>query len=239
MMLLQNLPRILAETRSLDRVLDIGGSAGRLNTATHVLDLLPLSGKPLSDAEPVREATFIKHDVCSKPWPFADRYFEYAFCSHTLEDIRDPIGACEELMRVARRGYIEAPSRLREIFHTKRFMRLRAILGRPVRVGFGHHRWFCEQHGDGLTFIAKTFTALQPRFVVTRGELGRELTAEESCIGFFWDGPFPVRERILITNTEEELASFKRIALARVTGKSSADATPTNVTVVSPRTTAV
>jgi hypothetical protein len=108
---------------------------------------------------------------------------------------------------------IEVPSRLREIFHPKRFMRLRAMFGRPLRVGFGHHRWFCERDRDGLTFTAKTFTALHPSFVLTRSELGRALTEEESSIGLFWDGPFPVRERILITNTERELASFKRNAL--------------------------
>lgn len=214
MMLLQNLPRVLAETESLERVLDVGGSAIRLNTATHVLDLVPPTGRGLSANHPMRNATLVSHDICKKPWPFADGYFDYAFCSHTLEDVRDPIGACEELMRVARRGYIEVPSRAREIFHHKRFMRLRALLGRPLHVGYGHHRWFCERDGDGLAFIAKTLTAIQPRFVLTRNELGRDLTPEESCIGFFWDGPFPVGERVVLENTEGELASFKLAALA-------------------------
>lgn len=216
MMLLDNLPRIIAETEPLPRVLDVGGSAVLLNTATHVLDLVAPTGGLLAKGRPARGATFVDHDICQKPWPFPDAYFDYAFCSHTLEDVRDPIGACQELMRVARRGYIEVPSRTREVFHAKRFMRLRALLGRPVRVGFGHHRWFCERDGDGLTFLAKTFTALQPQFVLTREELGRDLTAEEGCIALFWDGPFPVRERIVIENMEDELASFKTAALAKL-----------------------
>lgn len=182
--------------------MDIGGSAAPLETATHIIDLLPPKGG---------KAAFIRHDICKKPWPFADGYFDYAFCSHTLEDIRDPIGACEEMMRVAKRGYIEVPSRLRETWHSKPFMRLRMLLGRPIRVGFGHHRWFCERDGDGLVFIAKTTTAIQPRFVLTSSELGRELTPEESCLGFFWDVAFQVREKIMIEpgETETDLASFK------------------------------
>jgi hypothetical protein len=218
MMLLDNLPRILAETKALPRVLDVGGSAIRLNTATHVLDMVQPGGCLIAPGIPGREVEFVEHDICRKPWPFADGYFDYAFCSHTLEDIRDPIGACEELMRVAARGYIEVPSRLREIFHTKPMMRLRALFGRPLRVGFGHHRWFCEREGDGLAFFAKTFTAVQPDFILSRGELGRDLTPEESCIGLFWEGSFSVRERILIEpgQTEVDLASFKRRALAAI-----------------------
>jgi len=217
MMLLQNLPRVLADTSSAERVLDVGGSAIRLNTASHVLDLVRPSGELIEPGKPARLVDCVEHDICKKPWPFADGFFDYAFCSHTLEDIRDPIGACEELMRVARRGYIEVPSRVREIFHSKSFLRLRALLGRPLRIGFGHHRWFVEREGDGLMFTAKTFTALQPQFVLTRRELGRDLTADEASIGFFWDGPFPVSERVVLKDTERELATFKRLALSRLT----------------------
>lgn len=221
MMLLKNLSQIIAETEGYERVLDIGGSAARLNTATHVLDLIdPLPGA-LSSHYPIRDATFVRHDICSKPWPFTDGYFDFAFCSHTLEDVRDPIGACEEMMRVARRGYIEVPSRLREVIRPKRFLRLRAALGRPLRVGFGHHRWFCEREGDGLTFLAKTLTAMQPHFVISRSEFGRDLTPEEACIGFFWSGSFQIRERLLIEpgQVEADLAAFKNRESLAIEGR--------------------
>jgi hypothetical protein len=206
MMLRDNEDRVLAETRHLRRVLDVGGSAIPLETATHIIDLI---------APSKNGATFIQRDICKKPWPFHDGYFDYAVCSHTLEDIRDPIGACEELMRVAKRGYIEVPSRLREIFHHKPFMRLRAMLGRPSRMGYGHHRWFCERDGNGLVFIAKTSTAIQPRYALTRLSFGRELTPEEAFLGFFWEGHFNVSERIFIKpgETEAELQAFKTNAL--------------------------
>jgi hypothetical protein len=42
MMLRDNLARIIESSRSLPRVLDVGGSAAPLNTATHILDVLKL-----------------------------------------------------------------------------------------------------------------------------------------------------------------------------------------------------
>lgn len=42
--------------------------------------------------------------------PFKDKEFDFVYCSHVLEHVVDPIRACRELMRVARRGYIETPT---------------------------------------------------------------------------------------------------------------------------------
>ena len=46
--------------------------------------------------------------------PFADRAFDYIICSHVLEHVEDPKRFISELMRVARRGYIETPSEIGE-----------------------------------------------------------------------------------------------------------------------------
>jgi hypothetical protein len=128
---------VLERTRTCAKVLDVGGSYIPLPTATHILDLVP-------PREPT-QATYVEHDICVPPWPFPDKFFDFSFCSNTLEDIRDPIGACKELMRVSRAGYIEVPSRLRETFHPKGAFWWRRMLGRPLRIGFGHHRWFVER----------------------------------------------------------------------------------------------
>ena len=42
--------------------------------------------------------------------PFHDRSIDFLYCSHTLEHVQDPLQACREIMRVARRGYIETPT---------------------------------------------------------------------------------------------------------------------------------
>src|SRR6059058_2170825 len=86
-------------------------------------------------AERFSADTWVVRDMCARePWPFADKQFDFAICSHTLEDIRDPIWVCQELQRVAKAGYIEVPSRLEE--------QSRGVKGDWV--GWGHHRWLID-----------------------------------------------------------------------------------------------
>ncbi len=46
--------------------------------------------------------------------PFADSAFDYVICSHVLEHVEKPALLIAELMRVAKRGYIETPSEIAE-----------------------------------------------------------------------------------------------------------------------------
>lgn len=224
MLMQQNLPSIFEETRYLPRVLDVGGAWQPLNTATHIIDILPNARveAALSSNEPIRfsEATYVVHDLCRKPWPFHDHFFDYSFCSETLEDLRDPVAVCEELMRVSKRGYIEVPSRMRECFHQKSGYIWRRLTGRPLRIGYGHHRWLCEAEGDRLTFTVKPGTLTYSRkYFLTRDELGRDLTPQEAAIAFYWNGSFQVSERLLIKpgETEADFIRFKQTALAALT----------------------
>lgn len=222
MLLVSNLPKILEMTRSLPRVVDIGGVFGPLNSATHIIDVLPYATMkgPLSPNEPVRysEDRFSQFDICKKPWPFPDKFFDFAFTSNTIEDVRDPIGACEEMMRVAKAGYIEVPSRVREVFHHKRGYLLRRIFGRPLRVGFGHHRWLTDQTEHGLIFTMKHAAAYQRSSIITRSDIGRDLTPDETAIGLFWSGSFDVSERLLIMpgEIESDFAKFRSREIKRL-----------------------
>jgi SAM-dependent methyltransferase len=47
--------------------------------------------------------------------PLAAGIFDYVYCSHVLEHVDDPIRACEEIMRVGKRGYIETPTLMRDV----------------------------------------------------------------------------------------------------------------------------
>src|SRR5436190_9828986 len=121
-----NISRVLAQISESDVVLDIGGWACPFNRANIVMDAEPYAtrgyyksiGMPASqggDHEHFTEATWIRRDVCSKePFPFGSKEIDFVICSHTLEDIRDPLWVCSEMQRVAKRGYIEIPSRLVE-----------------------------------------------------------------------------------------------------------------------------
>jgi SAM-dependent methyltransferase len=43
-------------------------------------------------------------------FPFADKEFDYVICSHVLEHVDDVPAFLEEIMRVAKRGYLEFPT---------------------------------------------------------------------------------------------------------------------------------
>jgi hypothetical protein len=186
--------RILEVLGDDDRVLDVGGWARPFSRADWVIDLLPFETRGMYgwDGDPESERfsaeTWVQRDVCDRvPWPFDDGQFDFAVCSHTLEDVRDPLWVCSELTRVARAGYIETPSRLEEQTY--------GVHG--PWVGWSHHRWLVEEdRRGGLVFALKPHvlhgrpTAQFPtRFLAA-------LNPEDRVVTLWWEDDFPRTERI-------------------------------------------
>ena len=102
--------RILRELPGEAVVLDVGGWAKPWHRADWVIDLMPYETRGLygGDDQPAsgralrRVDSWVVRDICDRePWPFADDQFDFVVCSHTLEDVRDPVWVCE---RDAARG---------------------------------------------------------------------------------------------------------------------------------------
>ncbi|MCE3257935.1 MAG: hypothetical protein K0Q64_2018, partial [Nitrobacter vulgaris] len=100
-----------------DKVLDIGSGHLPFPLATHLADIT------LTDHSYGRAGTPFKHvdgkpvyEVDVESTGFADKEFDFVYCSHVLEHARDPAAACRELMRIAKRGYIETPRHGKDIF---------------------------------------------------------------------------------------------------------------------------
>ncbi len=93
------------------KVLDIGSGHHPLKMATHLADVAVeddnygRAGVPFKylDNKPVYECNVEK-------MPFGDKEFDFVYCSHVLEHAANPDRACNELMRIAKRGYIETPA---------------------------------------------------------------------------------------------------------------------------------
>lgn len=221
MILRSNLPALRERAANSLRVLDVGGWFQPFNLATHVIDLKNYATRRAREAldpeDPERftAETWTVHDVCSAPWPFADGYFDFSICSHLLEDVRDPLTVCSELRRVSRAGYIETPSRLREIFAKARLVRLKALFGIYPEVGFYHHRWFVEREGTHLRFTAKTAALLErsDRYI-TRATIGRTLGERESGLDLFWEGGFTCEE--VIADPRDDYAAYRKRALTEL-----------------------
>ncbi len=193
-----------------DQVLDVGGWHAPLNRSNAIIDIMPYDtrnrgGAILKDVWPEEQftaETFIQQDICKKPWPFRDKQFDFVVCSHTLEDLRDPIQVCEEIVRVGKAGYIEVPSRLVE--STKG-------VERPFYCGYYHHRWMCELDRGKLTFLFKpAMLHAYRRFHFTKSFL-RKVNPKYDAIGFFWQDSFAFEEKILIdrNQVQDDLIRFK------------------------------
>lgn len=71
--------------------------------------------------------------------PFQDKSFDFVYTSHVLEHVEDPIKACRELMRVARRGYLETPNFMKDML----FCQAKGM----------HHRWHTVAVKDTVFFF--------------------------------------------------------------------------------------
>jgi len=180
-------------------VLDVGGWGTPLHRADWVLDLMPyetrgLYGHPDPDPQRFDEETWVVRDICDRePWPFNDGQFGFAVCSHTLEDVRDPLWVCNELQRVAAAGYVEVPSRLVE----------QALGVHGPWAGWSHHRWLIDIGEGAIQFVFK------PHLL---GEFGKHfvagfaatLTPEQKVQTLWWEGAFVVSERIFLDDTLDD-----------------------------------
>jgi hypothetical protein len=192
-----NVDQLLQMLEPDDVVLDVGGWACPFNRAQWVLDAEPyetrgfyrnFGGKPYQGGE--REwfsrETWVRRDICDRaPWPFRDKQFDFAVCSHTLEDIRDPLWVCSELRRVATHGYIEIPSRAFE-----------STMGieRPGMAGLSHHRWLINISGNEIVFLQKLHMInAHWRFALPRSH-AKQLRDAAAVQWLWWDGSFEFRE---------------------------------------------
>jgi hypothetical protein len=191
-MLPANRERIEAMLADDALVLDVGGWGKPWPRADWVIDLMPyenrgLYGEAESQPERFSAATWVERDICAhEPWPFTDGRFDFAVCSHTLEDVRDPVHVCAELNRVARAGYIEVPSRLEE--------QSWGAIGEHV--GWSHHHWLVDVGADGIEFVFKPHVIhADPQLHLPPG-VANVLTDSERVQSLFWEGAFGYRERI-------------------------------------------
>ena len=186
------------------RVLDVGGAGNVSRHATHVLDRLSYEwwqNWPQKGTTAIPTGHWVVHDICgAKPFPFPDKYFDFVICSHTLEDVRDPIRVCDEMSRVGKAGYIETPSVLSEL-----------IWGRETApwVGYCHHRWLVSVEDDTLVFRFKPHLVhSSPRFYFPArfGKILEEQDRAATC--HFWSTQIACREELDFLLSRESIEDY-------------------------------
>jgi len=205
-----NLKKLLAKIKDTDLVLDIGGGTKPLARANYVIDFKSYQERAkqglIGDGpEKFNSESWISHDICSKqPFPFNNKQFDFVFCSHTLEDIKDPIWVCQEIMRIGKRGYIETPSR---------WIESKVGVGGKYKypkklAGFFNHLWFVEIKNDALTFTTKTpFIHIIKTFQIKN--------IKTPILEFYWEDNFTVKENLILSleSAVNDIYEFKLLEI--------------------------
>ena len=196
-----------------ERVLDVGSGGDPFPYATHLVDLF---------LEPSRHR-YSELDTDGKPFtvadvqdlPFADGSFDFVYCSHLLEHVDDPIQACRELMRVARRGYIETPAMMKDVL----FCWANEM-----------HKWHLVASGNVLCFFEYTNRQLEG----VRSSVWRDIVMGQWAnplqdvfrvnqdvfnVPFLWKGSFGV----IVFKLDGQIESYNAEVTSRMGGSVSRD----------------
>lgn len=139
--------RFLAEKKSAQtdfRVVDVGGAAGNWcdDYADAYVDIRSFD----------TDKKLYVGDICiEKTWlSIPEKSFDFAICTHVLEDIRDPITALKGLQRIAKSGFVATPTKWDEL----------STIEDILWLGNYHHRWIFDFDSSGkITVVPKSVAA--------------------------------------------------------------------------------
>jgi SAM-dependent methyltransferase len=119
---------------NLSKILDIGSGGDPFPYATVLAEryMQPSRHRAAefkSDGKPVVICDI--HNL-----PFRTGSFDFVYCSHVLEHVDAPIAACNEIMRVGGKGYIECPHFISDALFSW---------------AKGMHKWFIQSIDNRLT----------------------------------------------------------------------------------------
>ncbi len=125
------------------KIIDIGGA----NSFAHgMLDALIDIRQPQASAKHVFVGDIDRPEVWDDVLQHAVDHgkWDYAICTHTLEDINNPVYAASRIELIANAGLIIIPSKFRELSRFSGSFR-----------GFIHHRWIFDVVDGALTAFPK------------------------------------------------------------------------------------
>jgi len=193
----KDLNKIINDIPEHFKVIDIGGASEPLKRADYLVDIVPYEKIYFERAKGPGEIrfnkdSFIQQDICDKkPLPFEDKFFDFSFCSHVLEDIRDPLQVCSELIRISKAGYIEVPSR---IYETTFGLEAKNL------AGSSHHRWVIDINNNKLRFTFKYFYIHSS--VLNKNKKKKNRNNPEMLLKILWKENFEYYENWLNSGKE-------------------------------------
>ena len=206
--------RITSQLPSEAIVVDVGGGMAAFPRADWVVDALDfeergclLDPSSVNSEHRFTKGSWVRLDLCRRqPWPFTDKQFDFAVCSHVLEDVRDPVWVCSEISRIAKAGYIETPSRIVE--QSKG-------VEHPHMAGFYHHRWLVSVVNGVLEFRQKPHLLhVTSKAIVTKVGFWRDINPAHAITAHYWEGELNCHEVLDLSEQSivEELCEYSHRA---------------------------
>jgi hypothetical protein len=186
------------------RVIDLGAVAGQ-GWASDLTDLvIDINANPL-------DSRALALDICDpETWDQLfdlvekQGLFDYAICTHTLEDLYDPIMALRYLPKIAKAGAISMPSLQTELCREDD----------PRFLGYIHHRWLFDQE-DGQMLLAPKLTCLESIM-----NPPTKYNPQHQEILYRWQGSIPYKmfmNNYLGPDTNTVMNTFRQFIKDRVT----------------------
>lgn len=163
------------KTQQFNSVIDVGAAynpwAG--DYITHTVDIIDTSPKFHQ----------FKGNICEEPvWNSVETHcetvgskFDFAICTHTLEDILNPFFVAKKLSLIAKEGFIAMPSKWVDLSRKSHY---------PFK-GWMHHRWIFDVIDGILVCVPKL-----PYMEYLDTNRFRDNPEE---IKFYWKGELPVK----------------------------------------------
>jgi SAM-dependent methyltransferase len=170
----------LLKIKATEKVIDIGGGDNPFPRADVVVEPYPHNSSHRSGTAIPPGINYV--EAFAEDLPFEDREFDVAISRQVLEHVQSPAAACREMMRVARRGYIETPQKIYDI-----------LLGPNPG-----HNWFITLKENKLIFERRMFVrhpfrhpglAAVPSSAAVQFLLHYEF-ANITNIQFYWEDKF-------------------------------------------------
>ena len=167
--------RELKKKKPNARIIDIGGnhSTWAGNYATHYVDLFKVPGAVTF------QGNMNMFHVWQEVWKDVEKNgkFDFAICTHTLEDICNPQMPLYMMNEIASEGYIATPSKYAEL--TTNIYAFRGSL---------HHRWIFNNEDDTFVIYPKVnYVEREPKFdKICYPTWDAMLADKAEEIQFFW-----------------------------------------------------
>lgn len=186
------------------KILEVGGSSRQLTEVpVHtMIDIVYPTKFPHHTEPRLLAEHFVQLDLSTDKFPFSDKYFDFVFCGHTVEDMYDPRLAISEMGRVAKRGLLVTPTRGSEMEYT-RYDVTDWLTGGNRLPGRAHHYWLFEKKGKDYLMTTKHYPLLySPEFQFIKWLGPYELE-------YYWEGK-PRLKIFSITNFRDLLHDYRK-----------------------------